>query len=125
MGLLRQTTVNVFHLVRDGEPIAYALTEEALGAHRTAKGSNIRIECESAVAGVVEGEVLDWSKHGGHSFNPKLHWTCPQCDQQWWEDFVGEVDNPYFAGSGCACVAWWLVHWNAAQAANELTSHCT
>jgi hypothetical protein len=122
MGSLTLATVEVFHLMRDGQPVAFALSEAALRDEVPKNDQRVQLVRKSESAGVVTGEVLDWSKHGGHPFNPKLHWTCPRCGQQWWEDFVGDVANPYFAGSGCPCVNWWLVHWEASQAAGELTS---
>ena len=120
MGSLRLVTVEVFHLLRDGQPLAFALSEADVRDRMLKTRSRLEIVRRSESAGVVTGEVWDWSKHGGNSFNPKLHWHCPLCGQQWWEDFVGDVANPYFAGSGCRCVSWWLVEWKPSQAQEEL-----
>ncbi len=115
-------SIAVLRLVRNGHCIAVGLTEEDLySVAPSLREDTIQqiISVEQRV-GTVRGEVWNWSKHGGHSFNPKLHWDCPYCNQQWWEDFVGEVSNPYFAGSGCHCADYWLVHWDSTQAKNEL-----
>ena len=125
MGALTLLTVDVFHLTRGGRPFAWALSESELREEFGKDDPRVQLVRQPTSVCVVTGEVLDWSKRGGHSFNPKLHWNCPQCGQDWWEDFFGvDVANPFFAGSGYACVEWWLVHWDASQAAEELTDRC-
>lgn len=122
MGTLEIASVEVFTLMRRGRRIAFALSESALFGKSRRRTRQNSIARELQDVGLVRGEVFDWSKRGGHSFNAKLHWTCPQCGQRWWEDFFGTEDNPYFAGSGCRCVRSWLVQWNAEQAKAELNN---
>ena len=102
-----------------------ALSEAELQSQVSRGESGVQIVRRPESLGTANGQVLDWSKRGGHSLNPKLHWNCPQCGQEWWEDFVGDVENPYLAGSGCNCVDLWHVHWDPSQAADELTSQST
>jgi hypothetical protein len=116
------TTVEVFQLRRKGRPVAFALSVGAIRSQIPTCGTGYEVVSEWQVVGTVEGRVFDWSKRGGHSFTPKIHWNCPQCGQEWWEDFTENTENPHFAASGCACVEWWLVHWDRSQAARELTT---
>lgn len=116
------TTVEVFQLRRKGRPVAFALSEGAIRSQIPTRGTGYEVISERQVVGTVEGRVFDWSKRGEHAFTPKIHWNCPQCGQEWWEDFTENIENPHFAGSGCACVEWWLVHWDRSQAARELTT---
>ena len=121
---LEARIIDVWYLHRRGRLIACGLSEDDL--YQAAPSMRSDTDKEVTVVGerfgIAHGEVLDWTKRGGHSFNPKLHWDCPQCGQQWWEDFVGDVDNPLFAGSGCKCVAYWLVHWEPLQVTEELAN---
>jgi hypothetical protein len=101
--------------------IACGLTED----HLYSVAPSLRDDREKQVVavmrrvGVARGTVFDWSKRGGHSFTLKLHWNCPQCGQQWWEDFTDQSANPHFGASGCDCADWWLVEWDPLQADEE------
>ena len=116
-------TIDVLYLRRHGHLIAVGLTEDELYT----VAPSLRTDYDKQVVtvpervGIAHGEVCDWTKRGGHSFKAKLHWNCPQCGQQWWEDFAGDLANPHFASSGCTCADHWLVHWDSSQATGELT----
>jgi hypothetical protein len=124
MGDLEIQAVEILSLHRHGHLICFGLTEDELYAIAPSLryDPETQISSKTCTAGTASGTVWDWSKHGGHSFNPKIHWTCPRCDQQWWTDFIPPMSNPVFEASGCKCVDYWFVHWNDAHVANELSS---
>jgi hypothetical protein len=117
----RFETRDILFLFRRGREIAHGLTEDDL--YR--KTPSLRHDGEKVIiakpflVSTADGTVWDWSKHGGHSFNPKIHWDCPRCGQQWWTDFIPPMKNPDFEGSGCKCAAFWLASWNEDQADKE------
>ena len=106
MSELEIQIIDVWYLSRHGHLIACGLSEADL--YRIAPSlrhdADKEVTTKAERVGIADGEVLDWSKRGDHSFQPKLHWLCTQCDQQWWEDFEGNVENPHFAAPGCECV---------------------
>jgi hypothetical protein len=115
-------TVDVQYLYRHGQLIAFGLSDNDIYSI----APTLRHDDEKEViikherVGNVCGQVFDWTKRGGHSFNPKIHWYCPNCGQQWFADFTGSMPNPVFEASGCACVPNWFVHWDAQQVQQEL-----
>ena len=120
MGKLETKSVELFSLVRRGEVRAIALSRTDLYDHSVRRRRDDEIVVESIEVGLTRGEVFDWSKCGGHSFAPKLHWCCPNCGQEWFEDFdYAENCNPAFRASGCGCVRYWLIAWDPGQAADE------
>jgi hypothetical protein len=115
-------TIEVRYLYRHGHPIALGLSDDDLYAVapslRLDKDKQVIVKVEQV--GLVQGEVFDWTKRGGHSFTPKIHWNCPNCDQQWFTDFSITLPNPIFESSGCSCVPYWLVSWDEQQALMEI-----
>jgi len=105
MEALNFTPVEVFYLVQDGRTVAYSPSESEIRQQIPGNDAGFEIVFKSESAGIVKGEVLDWSKRGGHSFTPKLHWNCPQCGQQWWEELPTPIlaarAVSAFAGGGC------------------------
>lgn len=117
----------VLQLWRHGRLIAYGLKEDDLYSVAPSLRDDLEKQIVAVVhkVGTASGTVLDWSKRGGHSFTLKLHWNCPKCGQQWWEDYTEESENPHFGSSGCDCADHWLVEWNPSQASEERTSACS
>lgn len=109
--------VEVRYLYRHGHLVAFGLFDDDLFA----VAPSLRFDRDKEIlaklerVGLVTGEVHDWSKEGGHSLNPKIHWDCPNCGQRWFTDFAAEMPNPIFESSGCNCVPYWLISWNADQ----------
>jgi hypothetical protein len=116
--------ITIYELFRRGEIIAISIDRRGFLADRIRTSHRIRnskgqlkavysIRAKTVIAGVVCGELVDWSGGHGKRRQWKLHYECPQCHQRNWEDSCSEDRSPYMSWSVCRCMEYWLIEFKS------------
>ena len=111
--------VTVYRAFCGSELRAVGLSEEqVLRLCPEARGPGWEVRAAEEDVPEARGVVIDWNRHGGSAFGPKVHWDCPCCGgREHWSDFAYADTNPvlWFCWEGTDGVC--LVHWRHEDAA--------
>lgn len=115
MTAISVTTLTIFSAACGGRPLRFDVDRENLyrGLGIAPDTEGITVSQRDELVGVITGELVDWNagKPGPARF--KLHWVCPQCGQEQWEDWVHDSSEQLLCGSDCQCIDKWLVQWHS------------
>lgn len=113
MTTLETTTITIFSAVRDNRPLGFDVDRDRLyrNLNFEPNAHDITVYQRDEVVGVITGELVDWNAGEGGAPRVKLHWICPRCGLEQWEDWSTGSSNPSLCGSNCQCIGKWLVHW--------------
>lgn len=112
MSSLRIRNIAIYQAQRGGQPLGYALDRDALIDEFAADGnSGIVIRVHADTAAEIAAEIVNWNMEHPDMPRLKLHWFCPVCGQQHFDDWTPDDSNPTLRESFCDCIGWWLVNW--------------